>query len=54
MSFDGTVSKEGVEVGMWVSSIEMGTNLCSYKLVFKCTNNMADYEALIPGLKVLK
>ena len=26
----------------------------SYKIVFKCTNNMVEYEALIMGLKVLK
>ena len=26
----------------------------SYKLEFKCTNNVAEYEALILGLKVLK
>jgi ribonuclease HI len=32
----------------------VGTKLCSYKLVFDCTNNMDEYEALIFGLKVLK
>jgi ribonuclease HI len=54
MSFDGVVSKEGVGVDIWVSPPEVGTKLCSYKLVFECTNNMAEYEALILGLKVLK
>jgi ribonuclease HI len=54
MSFDGNVSKEGVGVGIWVSPPEMGTKLHSYKLTFECTNNMAEYEALILGLKVLK
>jgi ribonuclease HI len=54
MSFDGTVSKEGAGVGVWISPPEVGTKLCSYKLAFECTNNMAEYEALILGLKVLK
>jgi hypothetical protein len=52
--FDGIVRKEGVGVGIWVSPPEVGTNLCSYKMVFECTNNMVEYEALILGLKVLK
>jgi hypothetical protein len=54
MSFDGNVSKEGEGVGIWVSTPEVGTKLCSYKLMFECTNNMVEYEALILGLKVLK
>ena len=29
-------------------------NIFSYKLHFKCTNNVAEYEALVLGLKVLK
>jgi ribonuclease HI len=54
MSFDGVVSKEGVGADVWVGPPEVGTKLCSYKLAFECTNNMAEYEALILGLKVLK
>jgi ribonuclease HI len=54
MIFDGVVSKEGASVGIWVSPPKEGTNLRSYKLAFECTNNMAEYEALILGLKVLK
>jgi ribonuclease HI len=54
MSFDGTVSKEGAGVDVWISPPKVGTKLCSYKLAFECTNNMAEYEALILGLKVLK
>jgi ribonuclease HI len=54
MVFDGVVSKEGARAGIWVSPPEVGTKLCSYKLTFECTNNMAEYEALILGLKVLK
>jgi hypothetical protein len=51
---DGAVNKEGVGSSVWVSPLEMGTKLRSYKLLFECTNNMAKYEALILGLKVLK
>jgi ribonuclease HI len=54
MIFDGMVNKEGVGVDIWVSHPEMGIKLCSYKLAFECTNNVAEYEALIQGLKVLK
>jgi hypothetical protein len=54
MSFNGDVSKEGAGADVWISTLEVGTKLCSYKLAFKCTNNMAEYEALILGLKVLK
>jgi ribonuclease HI len=54
MSFDGAVSREGVGAGIWVSPPEASTKLCSYKLAFECTNNMAEYEALILGLQVLK
>jgi hypothetical protein len=32
----------------------VGTKLFSYKLTFDYTNNMAEYEALILGLRVLK
>lgn len=28
--------------------------MCSYKLAFDCTNNVAEYEALLLGLQVLK
>jgi ribonuclease HI len=54
MIFDGAVSKEGEGVGVWISPPKVSTKLCSYKLVFECTNNMAEYEALILGLQVLK
>jgi ribonuclease HI len=54
MSFDGAVSREGDGYGIWVSPLEENTKLCSYKVTFECTNNMAEYEALILGLQVLK
>jgi ribonuclease HI len=52
--FDSEINKEGVGDELWVSPLEVVTNICSYKLTFECTNNMAKYEALILGLKFLK
>jgi ribonuclease HI len=54
MSFDGVVRKEGSGAGVWIRPPNVGTKLYSYKLTFDCTNNMAKYEALILGLRVLK
>ena len=47
MDFDGAVSKEGERVFVWISSTYTTSKLCSYKLAFDCTNNMAEYEAII-------
>jgi ribonuclease HI len=54
MSFDGAISKEGEGADIWISPPKICTKLCSYKLVFDCTNNMTEYEMLILGLRVLK
>jgi ribonuclease HI len=54
MSFDGAACREGARAGVWINHPKGDSKLCSYKLVFECTNNMAEYEALILGLKVLK
>jgi ribonuclease HI len=54
MNFDGAVCREGAGAGVWINHPKGDSKLCSYKLVFECTNNMAEYEALILGLKVLK
>ena len=55
MHFDGAYSKEGVGVGITISApyfIEQ-TDF-SYKFYFNCTNNVAEYEALLLGLQILK
>jgi ribonuclease HI len=49
MSFDKAVSREGVGVGVWINPPKVGSNIFSYKLAFDCTNNIAEYEALILG-----
>ena len=54
MNFDGVVSKEGVGAGVLIKPPMGEPKLFSYKLLFKCTNNGAEYEALVLGLKVLK
>jgi len=54
MFFDGVSSKEGVGAGVWVKYPEEVISLHSFKLMFKCTNNVAEYEALMLGLDVLK
>ena len=54
MRFDRAVNREGVEASVWINPPKVGTKIYSYKLSFDCTNNMAEYEALILGLRNLK
>ena len=54
VKFDGDASREGARVGVWIIPPKTGTKLCSCKFSFDFTNNMAEYEALILGLKTLK
>ena len=54
MDFDGVVRKEGAGAGIWIRPPQGEPKLFSYKLYFDCTNNIAEYEALVLGLKVLK
>jgi hypothetical protein len=54
MDFDGVVSREGVGAGVWIVPPNGASKLCSFKLAFDCTNNVAEYEALILGLNTLK
>jgi ribonuclease HI len=55
MDFDGAVSKEGAGAGVWLHNHQKRySENHSYKLNFHCTNNVAEYEALMLGLKLLK
>jgi ribonuclease HI len=55
MDFDGAVSKEGAGAGVWLHNHRNRySKNHSYKLNFQCTNNVAEYEALMLGLKLLK
>ena len=51
MSFDGSCSKKRFGAGVWIQNTNQGH---SYKLDFQCTNNIAEYEALLLGLHLLK
>ena len=55
MHYDGACSKECVGEGIFISApyfIEQ-TNF-SYKFYFSCTNNIAEYEALLLGLQIFQ
>ena len=52
MYFDGASSKEGAGVGVVFVSPNKETFRFSFTLTFICTNNIAEYEALLLGLKV--
>ena len=61
MDFDGAVGNDGAGIGIWVHSpfsapnkVPSSVRVCSYKLAFECSNNEAEYEALIAGLKILR
>ena len=54
MHFDGAVSKEGVGAGVFVVAPGFEYKKFSFKLHFECTNNVAEYEALILGIKMIK
>ena len=54
MSFDGATRNKGVGAGVWIRPPIGEPKFLSYTLEFRCTNNVAEYEALILGLKALK
>ena len=54
LNFDGAVHKEGVGACICISGPNNDYKICSYKLYFDCANNVAEYEALILGFKLLK
>ena len=54
MYFDSSVSKAGAGACVYIISPTKDTKTYSYKLVFECSNNVAEYEALLLGLNALK
>ena len=55
MYFDGSAAKIGAGAGVYIiSPISGDFKALSYKLTFECTNNVAEYEALLLGLHALK
>jgi len=51
MHFDGASSKEGSEAGISLYISFRNTFSFSYRLIFSCTNNVAEFEALLLGLE---
>ena len=55
LEFDGSVNKLGERAGIWVHNLENDhVEGHAYRLNFRCINNMAEYEALLLGLKLIK
>jgi len=55
LEFDGSVNKLGAGAGIWIHNTHNNhVEGHAYRLNFRCTNNMAEYEALFLGLKLLK
>ena len=48
------MAKVGVGAGVYIISPIIYFKAYFYKLVFECTNNVAEYEALLLGLHALK
>ena len=49
--FDGSKSKEGARAGCLLIDPHRKRYFVACRLEFECTNNIAEYEALIQGLK---
>jgi ribonuclease HI len=54
MFFDGASSSIGAGAGVVFKSPSQETISLSYKLEFEVTNNVAEYEALVLGLRAAK
>jgi ribonuclease HI len=54
MFFDGACSREGAGAGVFFVSPSQETISLSYKLEFDTTNNVAEYEALVLGMRAAK
>ena len=54
MYFDGASTQASAGVGVVLISPSKETIQLSYKLDFKTTNNIAEYEALLLGVKAAK
>jgi len=55
LEFDGSVNKLEAGASIWIhNSHNNHAEGHAYRLNFRCTNNMAEYEALLIGLKLLR
>ena len=53
LKFDGSSTEKSVGAGIIIISPKGIKTTLSFNLVFKCTNNKAEYEALVIGLEFL-
>ena len=53
LKFDGYSTKNSVGDGIVIISPKRIKTTLSFNLAFKCTNNQAEYEALVIGLEIL-
>ena len=54
LNFDGSRTQDSTGVGIVIESPEGWKTQFSFQLSFDCSNNQAEYEALIIGLEILK
>lgn len=50
--FDGACSKNGSCIGVIIETLKSKIHPHAFKFQFECTNNEAEYEALIKGLEL--
>ena len=53
LKFDGSSTENSAGVGIIIISPKGIKTTLSFNLVFKCTNNQAEYETLVIGLEIL-
>ena len=55
LELEGSVNRLGAGAGVWIYNLENNhSEGHAYRFNFKCTNNIAEYEALILGLKLVR
>ena len=53
LKFDGSSTKYSVGARIVIISLKEIATTLSFNLAFKCTNNQAEYEALVIDLEIL-
>ena len=53
LKFDGSSTENSARAGIVIISTKGITTTLSFNLAFKCTNNQAEYKALVIGLEIL-
>ena len=55
LDIDGSINRLGAGVGVWIYNLKNDySEGHAFKLNFKFTNNLAEYEALVIGLKIVR